>query len=175
MALLDCLDEARGHGIGTFLMDEIPSAQAGVAADPVRREYPRGPIPAAHAMTFREGKVLLVKRAYPPSKGRWSVPGGVIELGETIHGAAQRELCEECGVEVEIDRVVNVVDSVVLDTGGNIRFHYVVIYLLAQYVRGKARPNSDASEVRWVTREELSILDMHPLARQTAQQAFEMV
>jgi ADP-ribose pyrophosphatase YjhB (NUDIX family) len=99
----------------------------------------------------------------------------MIELGETLHEAARREVREECGVEVEIDEVVNVVDNIVLDESGHIRFHYVVIYLLAQYVSGATRPNSDTSEARWVTREELSTLDMHPLARRVVQEAFEIV
>jgi ADP-ribose pyrophosphatase len=138
----------------------------------IRREYPPGPIPASHAITYREGKVLLVKRAHQPSKERWGVPGGMIELGETIYAAAQRELREECGIEVRIEKVVNVVDNIVLDESGHIRFHYVVIYLLAQYVSGVAHPNSDASEVCWVTREELDTLEMHPLAQQIVRQTF---
>jgi len=138
------------------------------------REYPQRPITAAHAVVFRRDRVLLVKRAHQPSQGRWSVPGGMIELGETIRDAAQRELREECGIEIEVDKVVNVVDNIIPDERGHIRFHYVVIYLLARYVSGEAHPYSDALEVRWATREELDTLDMHPLARKTTQQAFEM-
>ncbi len=155
--------------------NENMNSQTRGTTEPIRREYPLGPIPSAHAITFREGKVLLVRRAHPPSVGRWSIPGGVIKLGETLHDAAQRELREECGVEIEIGKIVNVVDNIVLDESGYIRFHYVVVYLLAQHVSGEAHPSSDASEVRWVTREELGILDVPPLARQTAQQAFDMV
>jgi 8-oxo-dGTP diphosphatase len=139
------------------------------------REYPLGPVPSVHALTFREGKMLLVRRAHPPSAKRWSIPGGVIKLGETLHEAAQRELREECGVEIEIGKIVNVVDNIVLDENGHIRFHYVVVYLLAQYVSGEAYPSSDVLEIRWVTREELGILDMPPLARKNAEQAFDMV
>lgn len=158
-------------------MNDDISIQTEVTTSPesIRREYPQGPIPSSHAITFRGGKVLLVRRAHQPSKGRWSVPGGMIELGETIHEAARRELREECGVEVETNEVVDVVDNIVLDESGHIRFHYVVIYLLAQYESGAVRPNSDASEARWVTREELSTLDMHPLARRVVQEAFEIV
>jgi 8-oxo-dGTP diphosphatase len=127
--------------------------------------YPLGPVPSVHAITFREGKMLLVRRAYPPSEERWSIPGGVIKLGETLHEAAQCELREECGVEIEIGRIVNVVDNIVLDENRQIRFHYVVVYLLVQYVSGEPHPSSDALEIRWVTRKELSILDVSPLAR----------
>lgn len=144
-------------------------------ADSISREYPSGPLPAVFALTYREGKVLLVKRAHQPNKGRWSVPGGLIELGETVHEAAQRELHEECGIEIKLGEVVRVVDNIVLDGDERVRFHYVLIYLLAQYVSGTARPDSDASEVRWVERQELDLLDMHPQARQTVQQMFERV
>jgi ADP-ribose pyrophosphatase YjhB (NUDIX family) len=96
-----------------------------ISSESIRREYPQGPIPASHAITFREGKVLLARRAHQPSKGHWSVPGGMIELGETIHEAARRELREECGVEVETNEVVDVVDSIVLDESGHIRFHAI--------------------------------------------------
>jgi len=137
------------------------------------REYPRRPIVSAHAAVFRGDRVLLARRAHEPSRGRWSVPGGAIELGETIRDAAQREIREECGIEVEIEGIVDAVDNIIPDESGRIRFHYVVIYLIARYVSGRARPGSDASEVRWVTRAELDGLDMHPLAREALQRAFE--
>lgn len=158
-------------------MNDDISIQTEVTTSPesIRREYPLGPIAASHAITFRGNKVLLARRAHQPSKGRWSVPGGMVELGETIHEAARRELYEECGVKVKTNEVVDVVDNIVLDESGHIRFHYVVIYLLAQYESGAVRPNSDALEARWVTHEELSTLDMHPFARRAVQEAFEIV
>ena len=146
--------------------------------DPARttRAYPQRPIVSVHAAVFRGDRVLLGRRAHEPGRGRWSVPGGAIELGETIHDAARREVREECGVEIEIEGVVDVVDNIIPDESGCIRFHYVIIYLLARYVSGMARPNSDASELRWATQAELDQshpLDMHPLARQALQCAFE--
>jgi len=142
------------------------------ASEPVQREYPPIPIVSAHALIFREGRVLLVKRAHPPSQGRWSVPGGAIEVGETIRDATRREVREECGIEVKVDTVIHVVDNIVPDGSGRIRFHYVVIYSLARYVNGEAHPRSDAAEVRWAAREELDVLDMHPLVRETVRRAF---
>jgi ADP-ribose pyrophosphatase YjhB (NUDIX family) len=143
-------------------------------SEPIRREYPDQPIASAHAIVIRGDRVLLVQRAAEPSKGQWSVPGGVIELGETIAAAVRREVREECGIEIEPGQVVNVADRVSPDEAGRIRHHYVVIYLLARYVGGEARASSDAAAVRWVTHEELDGLDMVPVARQALQRAFEL-
>ena len=142
--------------------------------DPEARAYPQRPIVSAHAVVFRGDRVLLARRAHEPSRGRWSVPGGGIELGETIRDAAQREVREECGIEIETGGIIDVVDNVIRDESERIRFHYVVIYLIAHHVSGRARPGSDASEVRWATRAELEGFDMHPLARKALQRAFEL-
>ena len=141
----------------------------------VSRQYPALPIPSAHAVVVRDGRALLVRRAGEPGKGRWSVPGGMVELGETVAQAACRELCEECGVKIQIDRVLDVADTIVRDDHGRIRFHYVVIYLLARWVAGEPRAASDATEVRWVRSEELEGLDMHPAARQAVRRALAAV
>jgi 8-oxo-dGTP diphosphatase len=145
-----------------------------MSSAPIRREYPRQPIASAHAIVIRDDRVLLVQRGAEPSKGQWSVPGGVIELGETIAEAVRREVREECGIEIEPGEVTKVVDRVFPDEVGRIRYHYVVIYLLARYVGGEARASSDAAAVRWVTREELAGLDMVPVARPVVQRAFDV-
>ncbi len=137
------------------------------------REYPPRPVASAHAIVFQEGKVLLVKRAHPPSQGQWSVPGGVIELGETIRDAVRHELCEECGLEVEVGEIFDAIDNIILDEKGEIRFHYIVIYVLAQPIGGNARPGTDALELLWANLEELEVLVMHPLARRVVERAFE--
>ncbi len=137
------------------------------------REYPQRPIASAHAIIMKKDRVLLIRRAHEPSKGRWSAPGGMIELGETIYEAVRREVREECGIEIEINRVIDVLDGITLDDKRLIRFHYVVIYVLARYVKGEAIPDSDASDVLWVKRKELSRLDMHPLVRRTMELAYE--
>jgi len=138
------------------------------------REYPDRPIASAAACVFKRDRVLLIKRARQPSQGRWSVPGGAIELGETIRDALQRELREECSIEIEADRIINIEDLIVPDEEGRIWFHYIVTYLLARYVDGTAHPGSDALEVRWATCEELDILDMNPVVRKNMQYSFEV-
>jgi len=143
-------------------------------SDSFDREYPQRPIVTAVGCIFRGDRVLLIKRAQEPSKGRWSVPGGAIELGEKIYDAVRREVCEECGIEIEVVRVINAADSIVPDESGRVWFHYVPVYVLARYVSGEAQPDSDALDVRWVAREELDALDMNPIARERINQAFDM-
>lgn len=140
---------------------------------PCSREYPQHPIASVHAVVVRGKRILLVKRAHPPSRGYWSVPGGVVELGETIHEAAQREIREECSIEIEVNQVINVVDNIIVE-GGQIRFHYVLIGLLGQYVSGELTAGSDALEARWITYDELDTLDLHPIAQRTVWEGFEL-
>ena len=142
--------------------------------DSFNREYPQRPIVTAVACVFRGDRVLLIRRAHEPSKGRWSVPGGAIEIGEAIHDAVRREIREECGIEIEVVKVINAADSIVPDGVGRVWFHYVPIYILARYVSGEAHADSDALEVRWVIREELDTLDMNPIVYENIKRAFNM-
>ena len=102
------------------------------------------------------------------------MPGGAIELGEKIYDAVRREVREECGIEIEVIKVINVADSIVPDGAGRVWFHYVPVYILARHVSGEAHPGSDALEVRWVVREELDTLDMSPIACENIIRAFDM-
>ena len=106
------------------------------------------------------GKVLLVRRAYPPGAGRWSIPGGHVELGEDLVEAATRELREETGVEAEPVGVVNVDTLIVQDEGGGIKYHYVLIDILYRNPRGEIRPGGDALEVGFYTLDEALKMDL---------------
>ena len=145
-----------------------------VISDSFNREYPQRPIVTAVACVFHGDRVLMIKRAQEPSKGRWSVPGGAIEIGEAVYDAVRREVREECGIEIEVVKVTNAADSIVPDEAGRVWFHYVSIYILARYVSGEAHTDSDALEVRWVAREELDTLDMNPIAYENINRAFDM-
>lgn len=129
------------------------------------RWYPQYPMVAVSAVVLREGRMLLVKRSKEPSKGKWSIPGGRLELGETIYEAAKREVLEECSIEIEIMQVFNVMDDIIRDEEGRIRYHFVLIDLLARYTGGETKAQSDAEDYRWVTVEELAGLDMNPQLR----------
>lgn len=124
-------------------------------AEQLAREYPRAPIAAVGAVVVKNDRVLLVKRGNEPGYGQWSLPGGAIELGETARAAIAREVKEETGLEVEVDDVVEVLDRVVLDTRGRVRYHYVLIDFLARYISGEFQPSEELLDGRWVRPEDL--------------------
>ncbi len=130
------------------------------------RWYPQAPIAAVGAVVFKDGKILTIKRGQEPSKGKWSIPGGRIELGETAQEAGIREVREECSIEVEIERVLDAANNIIRDEDGRIKYHYVIIDLLARYVSGEIRAQSDAEECKWVTPQELVELDLTPMLRE---------
>lgn len=110
-------------------------------------------------------RVVLVKRGHPPLAGEWSIPGGVLEVGEMLREAVMREAREETGLTVEPGEILGVYDRVIRD-GGRIRYHYVLIDFLCQRVSGELQPGSDADEVRWFSQEEVGVLK---LVRDTAE------
>lgn len=116
-------------------------------------------------MIVRDSSVLLVRRTQEPGKGLWSVPGGLVELGETVEDAARREAKEETGIEVRIEKLLDVIDSVVYDDQRKIRFHYVLIIFLAHPLTTAAEPHADVSEVRWVHFSDLSSYPMTKSAK----------
>ena len=138
----------------------------------LRREYPPRPIPSIHAAVFKGNRVLLVRRANEPSKGLWSVPGGCIELGETMEEAVRRELQEETGVACRLEGILDIVDSIVPDAGGRVRYHFVVVHCWGRHTGGDAVAASDASEVLWADLEDLPGLDMRPSVKAMLEMAF---
>jgi 8-oxo-dGTP diphosphatase len=149
------------------------SSEQGIP-DSFSREYPQRPIVTTVACVFCGDRLLLIKRGQEPNKGRWSVPGGAINLGEKISDAVRREVREECGIEIEVVEVINVTDGIFPDESGRIWFHYVPIYILARYVSGEAHAGSDASEVRWVIRDELDTFDLSTVTCENVIRAFDM-
>jgi 8-oxo-dGTP diphosphatase len=131
----------------------------------VKREYPESPIVGVGALIIEDGRVLLVKRGHPPLRGEWSIPGGALEVGETLREAAAREACEETGLVVEARDLLGVYDRVLHDADGRLLYHYVLIDFLCRRVGGVALAAGDAEEVRWYTPEEAAKL---PLAEDTA-------
>jgi len=131
----------------------------------VKREYPASPVAGVAAVVFRGSEVLLVRRGNQPSKGKLGIPGGVVELGETAEEAVVREVEEETGIRVKPLRVLDVLDSIVRDDEGGIRFHYVLLEFLCEPLGGELRASSDASDALWAPLERLEELDVMPRTR----------
>ena len=108
------------------------------------------------AVVFKEDKVLLVLRGKPPAEKQWSIPGGCVELGETLQEAAERELTEETGIVIQAKEPIYTFDVIERDEDGHIRFHYVIVDLAADYVSGELRAGDDAVDVSWVSRKDLN-------------------
>jgi len=120
----------------------------------MKREYPDFPLVGVGAIIIEDGRVLLVKRGHPPLAGEWSIPGGVLEVGETLREAAIREAREETCLTVEPADLLGVYDRVLRDDDGRTVYHYVLIDFRCRRVGGEARAADDADEVRWFTLEE---------------------
>ena len=114
------------------------------------REYPIRPVVAVGAVILSDDKILLVKRKNPPGQGLWTIPGGVVELGETLKDALKREVREETGLEIEVIKPIEIVDEIVRDENEKIRFHYVIIDFLAKPAGGELRASSDVLDAKWI-------------------------
>ncbi len=119
------------------------------------RSYPERPIVGVGAVVLEGERVLLVKRAYEPLKGEWSLPGGAVEVGETLTEAIRREVLEETQVDVEVGPIVEVLDRITRDPNGRVRYHFVLVDFLCRPVGGAVQCASDAEEAAWADRSEL--------------------
>jgi len=121
----------------------------------MQREFPEVPLVGIGAVIIEGARVVLVKRAHPPLQDQWSIPGGVLEVGELVSEAAVREAREETGLVVEPVELLGVYDRVLRNAEQRVQYHYVLIDFLCRRVAGELAAASDAAEVRWFTREEL--------------------
>ena len=124
------------------------------------REYPNRPICGVGVVVRGNDGLLLIQRGNPPRRGDWSLPGGAVELGETLRAAAQREVREECGIEVALGELIDAVDLMQYDDRGLLQYHYVVIDFAAAYVGGDLCAASDVVDARWVSRGDLDAYEL---------------
>ena len=129
-----------------------------------KREYPDRPVVGVGAVVIRNGKVLLIKRGVYPSRGLWAVPGGSLELGETLQQGAEREILEETGITIRAREPIYAFDFFERDPDGRIRFHFVIVDLAADYIRGDVKGADDALEARWLAPGDLDHL---PVSKNT--------
>lgn len=123
----------------------------------MQREFPNAPLVGVGAVVVDAGRVLLIRRGTEPMKGRWSLPGGLLELGESLTAGVAREVREETGLEVEPVELIELLDRIHKESGGEgerVRYHYVIADYLCRVAGGELRAASDADAVRWVEREE---------------------
>jgi ADP-ribose pyrophosphatase YjhB (NUDIX family) len=139
----------------------------------MKRDYPDRPIVGVGAVIVENGRALVVRRGTEPLKGEWSIPGGVVELGETLRQAAAREAREETGLEVEPGVVLEVVDRIMRDAERKVQYHYVLVDFLCRRVSGEARPGGDATELRWITALELEGFPIADSAAAVVRKAFD--
>ena len=114
------------------------------------------------AIIVRDSRVLLVRRAHPPLQGEWSIPGGLVETGETTRQAIVREVHEETALEIEPGALVEVFERILRDQDSRVQYHFVLIDYLCRVVSGEAQAGSDVSEVRWANMGELEALAVAP-------------
>jgi len=138
------------------------------------REYPDRPVVGVGGVIISGGRALLVKRGSPPLEGQWSIPGGMLEAGETLLLGVRRELLEETGIEVKVLELIEVFERINLDGEGKARYHYVVLDYLCEAVRGEARAGSDVTDVAWATPAELAQYALTETATRVVLKAFDI-
>jgi 8-oxo-dGTP diphosphatase len=125
-----------------------------------KRAYPEFPRVGVGAIVIKDGKVLMVKRAAPPNKNLWAIPGGMLELGETLQQGAEREIFEETNIRIRAGKPIFTFDLLERDNEGRVYFHFLIVDMEAEYLSGEIKAASDALDADWVTPEECQILSL---------------
>lgn len=139
------------HDEGTGPLEEKPA-----------RHYPTQPLVGVSTLCWNDEKILVIKRGREPYKNYWALPGGLVELGETLSDAALRELAEETGVRARINCHLDTFDSIQRDMNGRIKSHFVLTVFEADYLSGTAEAADDALAARWCDQGEITALKMTP-------------
>jgi len=126
----------------------------------LKRLYPKQPLVGVGAVLICDGKILLEKRKNEPGKGKWSIPGGLVELGESVEETVIREVHEETGLLVEKPEHIDVVDNITKDENGEVKYHFVIIDYFVKLQGGTLKASSDAEELRWVAFDEVEKCDL---------------
>jgi 8-oxo-dGTP diphosphatase len=139
----------------------------------IKRIYPEQPLVGVGAVVFKGGEVLLVRRGQEPARDSWSLPGGLVEVGETLEAAITRELAEETGVTVALRGITAVVERIFPDPDGRIAYHYVLVDFLCDYLEGELTAGSDITAARFVPLSELAGFDLPPHTAAVIRRAWE--
>lgn len=127
----------------------------------MKREYPARPVVGVGAVICKEGKMLLVRRGSAPGRDKWSIPGGIVELGEKVRETIVREVREECNLEVEVASLIDVVDNLIPDREGRLQYHFIILDFFTKIIGGGAiKAGSDVLDARWVPLNEVERFDL---------------
>ncbi|HTP43619.1 MAG TPA: NUDIX hydrolase [Candidatus Acidoferrum sp.] len=138
------------------------------------REYPERPLVGVGGVVIENDRALLIRRGSAPLKGEWSIPGGMLETGETIVQGVQRELLEETAIEVEVLDLIEVFERISTDDAGRPQYHFVILDYLCEFIGGTARAGSDVTDTAWVLESELENYSLTPTATRVIQKAFRL-
>jgi len=139
----------------------------------MKRKYPDQPLVGVGAVIFRGEEVLLVRRGQEPARDAWSLPGGLVELGESLAAALRREVMEETGLIINILGITAVLDRIYRDDAGAIPYHYVLVDFLCDYESGDLTPASDITAARFVSLSELDRMDLPTFTAQVIRRAWD--
>lgn len=151
--------------VSSFLSNDKPSSR-------ISREYPQRPIVGVGGVVISGERVLLIKRGHPPLEGQWSIPGGTLEVGETLIEGVRRELAEEADVEVRVVELIEVFERIFRDDAGKIQYHFVILDYLCELLTGEPRAGSDVKDVAWTTEVEMQEYSLTPTATRIIRKAF---
>jgi ADP-ribose pyrophosphatase YjhB (NUDIX family) len=126
----------------------------------IDRDYPDRPFVGVGAVVWQGDRFLLVKRGKPPRLGEWSLPGGAQHVGETVAETARREVMEEAGLDIDVGGLIDVVDSIRRDGGGNVSFHFTLIDVTAEWLSGEPVAGDDAADAKWFSMSDLDGLGL---------------
>jgi 8-oxo-dGTP diphosphatase len=135
------------------------------------RLYPERPMLGCVAVVRRQGRVLLAQRSVPPGVGKWGFPGGVVELGETVHDAARRELAEETGIIAEPIATLGVIDRIERDDERRVRTHFALVAVALEWRSGEGELIEDATALAWLTPEQARSLELFPQVEELMRRA----
>ena len=138
------------------------------------RQYPDRPIVGVGAVVVVDGKVVLIRRRFEPLKGQWSLPGGAVELGETLEDSIAREIQEETGLEIEVGPVIEVFDRIIKDDESRVEYHYVLVDYLCWPIAGELRAGSDVDAAVLVDPSELEAYQLTKKATAVIGRALEL-
>jgi len=138
------------------------------------REYPERPVVGVGGVIIADGRTLLIRRGNAPLEGEWSIPGGTLEVGETLVEGVRRELAEETGIEVCVIDLIEVFERIFPDAEGRTQYHFVILDYLCEAAGGSARAGSDVTDVAWAGEAELGKYSLTPTATRVIKKAFQM-